>query len=420
MNKKIVLTLTLGVVLLFTLSINLCQAVEPVKIGCNAAFTGKYSAYGMSTLNAVRYEVARKNAAGGIKSLGGAKIELIEMDNATDAKSSVANHERLATNEEILAVVGPATTPMSQPVEPIAGRYRLPTVYSITTLDKIFEHDNEYVFTTSVLASRFGATYASFMLEMRKKFGLSLERISVAYPDNDYGIEVAKGFKAGLEQAGFRKNIVLDLPFNWKAKDLSPVVLKVKASKPDFHLQVAYFADGKLYHDACYSLGFHPWQVGGASGFNHPKLWKTLGKEIAEATIANKKTFCYDMAAFDLPNPSRDAWIKDFKAKQPEIPVEMNLLLGAMAGRYVIEAIEKAGKRDRVAIAKTLHNMYLVKDDPRDITGTYKKPGSVWMPDGKPNSFGYVSQWEMKDGEWKKVTLFHPLMGMVVAPKAFR
>jgi branched-chain amino acid transport system substrate-binding protein len=411
---------TLSLFLLLVLGGSPSPAGEPVKIGCHAAFTGKYAAYGMSTLKAVRYEVARKNAAGGIKSLGGAKIELIEMDNATSAKNSVANHERLGENSKVLAVVGPCTTPMSQPVEPIAGKYRLPTVHSITTLDKIFEHGNDYVFTVSVLASRFGETYASFMVEMHKKFGLPLKRITVAYPDNDYGITVAAGFKDGMKKAGFGKNIVLDLPFNWKAKDLSPVVLKVKAAKPDFHLQVAYFADGKLYHDACYSMGFHPWQVGGASGFNHPKLWKTLGQKIGEATIGNKKTFAYDMAAFDLPNPSRDAWIKDFKAANPKTPVEMNLLLGAMAGRFVIEAIEIAGKRDRDAIAKTLHGLQLTKDDPRDITGAYKKPGPVWMPNGKPNSYGYVAQWEKAGEEWKKKTLFHPLMGMVNKPMAFR
>jgi branched-chain amino acid transport system substrate-binding protein len=397
-----------------------CLGEEPVKIACHAAFTGKYSAYGMSTLHAVRYEVARKNREGGIKSLGGAKVELVEMDNATNAKDSVANHERLGTDGNVLAVVGPCPTPMSQPVEPIAAKYRLPTVHPITTLDKIFEHGNEYVFAVSVLASRFGATYARFMMEMHKKYGLSLNRVTVAYPDNDYGIGVADGFKEGMKAAGFEKNIVLDLPFNWESKDLSPVVLKIKAANPDFHLQVAYFADGKLYHDACYNLGFHPWQVGGAGGFNHPKLWTSLGEKIAEATIGSEKTFPYDMAALDLPNPGRDAWIKGFAAEKPDIAVEMDLLLGAMAGRFVMEAIEKAGKRDRTAIAKALHSLSLEKDDPRDLCGIFNKPGPVWMADGKPNSYGFMAQWEKMSGEWKKKTLFHPLTGMMAAPRAFR
>jgi len=420
MKRKITLSLTLAVAFFLGFSLSPSLAVEPVKIACQGEFTGKYSAYGMSTLNAVRYEVARKNAEGGVKSLGGAKIELIEMDNATDAKNSVTNHERLGENKEILAVIGPATTPMSQPVEPIAQRYKLPTVYSVTTLDKIFEHGNNYVFTVSVLASRFGTTYARFMTEMGKKYALPLNRITLAYPDNDYGITVAEGFKEEMKTAGLAKNIVLDEPFNWKAKDLNPVVLKIKAATPDFHLQVAYFADGKLYHDACYNLDFHPWQVGGASGFNHPKLWEVLGDKISEATLGNKKTFAYDIAAMDLPNQSRDAWSKGFSDMFPDTPVEMNLLMGAMAGRFVIEALEAAGKRDREALTHALHSLQLRRDDPGDLMNCYEKPGPVWMPNGKPNSYGFVVQWEKKDEKWDKRTLFHPQMGLIVPPRAFR
>lgn len=420
MKKRMLLVFSLGMFLLFTFSVSNALAVDPIKIGCHAELTGKYSVYGKGMLNAVRHEVAMKNSAGGIKSLGGAKIELVVMDNATDPKTSVANHERLGADKDILGVVGPCGTPLTQPAEPVAGKYGLPTVYAITTLDRIFEHDNKYVFTVSVLASRIGGTYAQFMINMNKKYGVPLNRISLAYPDNDYGITVAEGFKAELKKNGLDKNIVLTLPFDWKAKDLNPIVLKIKAAKPDFHMQVAYFADGKLYHDACYHLDFHPYAVGGASGFNHPKLWKVLGKDIAAATIGNKKTFAYDIAALDLPNASRDAWVKGFSAKNPKIPIEMNLFMGAMAGRFLIEAIEKAGKRDRKAIAEALHGLNLAKDDPREFIGAFETPGPVWQPNGKPNSWGYIAQWEQTGEKWKKRTLFHPLKGMMVAPRAFR
>jgi branched-chain amino acid transport system substrate-binding protein len=374
----------------------------------------------MGTLKAVRYVVEKKNAEGGIKSLGGAKIEIVELDNATDAKTSVANHERIGTNKEILAVAGPCTTPMSQPVEPIAGRYGLPTVFSIMTLDQVFEHGNEYVCTVSVLASRIGGTYAKFMIDMNKKYGIPLNRISLAYPDNDYGITAAEGFKEAMKKAGLEKNIVLDVPFDWKAKDLSPLVLKIKAAQPDFHLQVVYFADGKLYHDACYNLGFHPWQVGGASGFNHPKLWKVLGKVIAEATIGNEKTFCFDVSALDLPDAGRDSWIKGFRDKNPKIPVEMNVLLGGMAGEFLIAAVEKAGKRDRKAIAEALHGLSFRKDSLQDLTGCFELSGMVWQPNGKPNSYGHIVQWTKTDGKWQKRTLFHPIKGQLNVPRAFK
>ena len=69
MKKQVFLIVIFGLALMVTFGANYALSVEPVKIACHAAFTGKYSAYGMATLNAVRYVVEKKNAEGGIKSL---------------------------------------------------------------------------------------------------------------------------------------------------------------------------------------------------------------------------------------------------------------------------------------------------------------------------------------------------------------
>ena len=90
-------------------------------------------------------------------------------------------------------------------------------------------------------------------------------------------------------------------------------------------MQVGYFSDGKLFHDACFHQSFHPLQEGGSSSFNHPDLWKALGEKIGEVTLGNPRTFFQDAMIFDLPNPSRDAWLKSFSAENPKVPVEYNL-----------------------------------------------------------------------------------------------
>jgi len=270
------------------------------------------------------------------------------------------------------------------------------------------------------MGSRIGEGYARFMLAMNKKYKVPLNRITYSYPSTEYGINVGRSFKAVLKQAGFEKNIVLDLPFDWNLKDLTPVVLKLKAANPDFHCQVGYFVDGKLYHEACFNLKFNPLQVGGANGFNHPDLWKALGEKIAEETIGNKKTFFLDTACFDLPNPGRDAWIKSFSAENPKVPVEQNLMMGATAIQLLLEAMEAAGKRDREAIAEALHKMYFQKDDPRDILGTFEKPGLAFGPDGKPNTWGYIAQWDKKGDNLDKVSIFHPGMGWITVPKMYK
>ena len=420
MKKGIFWMIAVGLVFFFGLMLNRAPAAEPVKIAAHGEFTGKSSPYGMGVLQAVRFEVKKKNEAGGIKSLGGAKIELIEEDNASQPKDAVASHERLASNKEILAIVGPTLTPQATPVEPIAGKYRITSIFPITTTDSVFENKNKYVFSTTIMGSRIGEGYARFMLDMHKKYKVPLNRITYSYPDTEYGINVGRSFKAVLKGAGFEKNIVLDLPFDSNLKDLTPVVLKLKAANPDFHCQVGYFADGKLFHDACFNLKFNPLQVGGANGFNHPDLWKVLGARIAEETIGSKKTFFLDTACFDLPNPARDSWIKSFSTENPKVPVEQNLLLGAESIRLLLEAMEAAGKRDREAIAEAMHKMNFQKDDSRDIMGNFEKPGLAFGPDGKPNTWGFISQWDKKGDNLGKLSVYHPGMGWISGPKMFK
>ena len=69
MKGKFSMVVVFGTVFSFIFSVSQILAAEPVKIGCHAEFTGKSSPYGMATLNAVRFEVKKKNEAGGIKSL---------------------------------------------------------------------------------------------------------------------------------------------------------------------------------------------------------------------------------------------------------------------------------------------------------------------------------------------------------------
>ena len=413
----------LSMVLMFLIGFNTFSMAEvpPVKIGGNFELTGKYANYGKAFLDAAKFNIERKNAEGGIKSLGGAKIELVVFDNATDPKLSISIVERLGSNSEILAILGPCLTPCAVAAEPMIGRWKIPTVFDVVTLDDIFDRGNNYVFTVLVLTSRMAATYAEFMVTMHNNYGIPLDRITMGYPDNDLGKTVAKYFRETLQKRRYEKNIVADVPFDWLAKDLTPVVLKIKAAKPDFHMQVAYTEDGKLWHDACYTQNFKPHQVGGAGGYNDPLLLNLLGDKIFGSTLGNGKSFGFDMVSWGLPNASRDAYLRDFQSKYPKMPYgQTYVLLGSMATQVVIDAIEEAGKNNREAVTEALHKMKLEKNDPRDLTGMYETPGPIWMPNGKPNSYGYVIEWREEKGKWDKFSVYHPSRGIVTTPKAFK
>lgn len=395
-------------------------AEEPVvKIGLNYELSGKQSSYGLAATRAMRYEVAKKNAAGGIKAFNGAKIELVELDNATSAAAATSNAERFGSDPNILMTMGPCTSALSNAIEPTIGKWKTPSVFTLTTADTIFQRGNKYIVSVTVMASKVGSTYARFMVFMHEKYKLSLERITLAYPDDDYGKDLAKGFIEELTKSGLAKNIVADLPFDWQAKDFTPLVLKIKNARPDFHLQVARTADGKLYHDACFTQRFHPYQVGGTSGFNHPDQWKLLGDEIGAVTLGNPKTFFMELGAFDVPNPVRDEWVKRFNAQYPDIPIEQNLYYGATTALLVLDALEQAKSRSREAINDALHNFQYKQNDVRDFTGAFESPGPAFEPDGRARSWPVIGEWRKVNGEWQKASLWHPTGGVLKTPKAF-
>jgi len=404
----------------YTCPMNEAVAQEPViKIGINLELSGKQAPYGVPVARALRYEAERKNADGGLRALNGAKIEIVELDNATNAATATANAERLGSDPSILVTVGPCTSALSNAVEPTVGKWKMPNVCVMTTADKIFERGNEYIVSVTVMASKLGSSYAKFMVFMHEKFGIPLERITLAWPDDDYGKDLSSGFREELASRGFAKNIVADIPFDWQAKDLTPLVLRIKGAKPDFHLQVARTADGKLYHDACFTQRFFPYQVGGTSGFNHPTLWDLLGDKIAAATIGGPKLFFMELGAYDIPNPVRDAWVSKFHPQYPKIAVEQNLFFGATAANFLMSALEEAESPSREAINQALHGLRLKENDPRDFTGAYETPGLAFQSDGKARSWPTIAEWRKIQGDWQKVSIWHPTRGALNTPKEF-
>jgi branched-chain amino acid transport system substrate-binding protein len=409
--------------LVFLLASFICPSRGPlakeVRLGGVSSLTGKYASYGTAVKIGVQYVIKEVNESGGIKSLGGAKIKLIWADAATSGTKAATEAERLITAENVSAVIGPVTTPTSIAAEPAYLKYKTPAIFCITTYDGLFEHGNPYIRTVSVLASQIGRSYAIQLQYMAKNWQIPIDRISIAYPDNDYGKTVHKYFMDSIEKAGLKENVVAEIPFQYKTTDLSPVVLKLKGVNPTFHIQVAYTADGKLFHDACYALEFHPWMLGGMSGFNHPKLWGMLGEKIGSQTLGNPRTFVGNFYASDTRLPAYRDFLSRFRARNKKTPVEMNLVLGVQAAYLLVEALERAGSVDRQRLNDALAAIRLPLGHPRMLMTTFA-PELGFTSQGKPlHARTYVQQWWKENGRWRLYTVW-PKDEATRKPKATR
>ena len=82
------------------------RAAEPVNIGALYPVTGSLAQIGQGCVNAAKLAVQMVNDAGGIKSLGGAKLNLIVSDVQSDTTVTRTETDRLITGSKLSAIHG--------------------------------------------------------------------------------------------------------------------------------------------------------------------------------------------------------------------------------------------------------------------------------------------------------------------------
>ena len=100
------------------------RAADPIRIGISGPMTGQFAQNGQWMKNGVSIAVKQANDKGGIK---GRMIEVRIADdlgpNPTAAGNAVT---KLATQDEVVALVGPHYTPGILPNVPLLAKYKVP------------------------------------------------------------------------------------------------------------------------------------------------------------------------------------------------------------------------------------------------------------------------------------------------------
>ncbi|MBF0528706.1 MAG: ABC transporter substrate-binding protein, partial [Deltaproteobacteria bacterium] len=110
------LFIPLFVVLVLTGMQTEARAVDVIKIGNIEPFSGPSAPMGLLGRQARDMAVEEINSAGGIKSMGGAKIEMIYVDSKSDPTVGVTEAERLINVEKVHALMGCWNSAVSYPV----------------------------------------------------------------------------------------------------------------------------------------------------------------------------------------------------------------------------------------------------------------------------------------------------------------
>lgn len=332
------LTLTLG-------TAGFGAAAETVKIGNIEPLSGPSAAVGIQGQKAREMAVEEINAAGGIKALGGAKLQLLYSDSKGDPTVGVTEAERMINSEKVHLLTGCWNSAVTYPTTQVAERYGIPFIVPVSVRDTITERGFKNVFRIAAKDSWWTRDQFQFLKDMQAEFGGEVKKVAFVYENGDWGTGFAEGWRKLAKAAGYE--VVLDEPYPSTASDLTPVVIKLKRAKPDVVFMTSNAADAILLTNTMAEMKVNVKAII-ASGGGHadPSFIAAAGKN-AE--------YLFDIVEWetDLNRPGLKATNDKFKAKYGQ-----NLngeSVDAYAAMYLIkDVLERSASLDPAKIRQAL------------------------------------------------------------------
>jgi len=315
----------------------------PVKVGvlhpviCWATYSGTQCRLG------ALLAIEDINNAGGIKSLGGAKLEAVLADAQSKPEVGVAEIERL-NSAGVSAVVGAYASAICLATTQAAAKYDLPHVVDIGVADSIVQRGLKNTF-------RFGPGYktvADLAVEnlnsLNTAAGKPIKSALIIHEESLFGTGTAGLLSKALPGMGIEVREVIKHAN--PTRDFNNIALRIKAMQPDIVIPANYYNEyallvrtmqqQRIVPKAIYSV------LGGAAS-----QYKFV-QEFPEAS--NGIIDCNHW--FNPKDPRAQALRKRVEAQGKFFNYEVFLTYTAMM--YLADAIENAKSRDRGAITQAL------------------------------------------------------------------
>lgn len=197
-------------------------AFADIKIGVIAGMSGPGTSYGIGIQQGAEMAVKELNEGGG---LGGQKVQLVVVDDASNPAQSVTAMQRLVSDNVDVIVGGWGSSQVLANME-VSERAGMPYVVVGATNPRITTDKNKWTFrviqTDSLMAEQI-AQSAVTQLKMKK--------IAVINDSNDYGVGNRDIFVAALKKAGL--NPVEVQSYQSSDKDFTSQLARIRASEPD-------------------------------------------------------------------------------------------------------------------------------------------------------------------------------------------
>jgi branched-chain amino acid transport system substrate-binding protein len=381
-------------------------SAETIKVGVLLPNSGDSVNAGSRQRAGVEMYINNYNEAGGIQSMGGAKIEMIFADTTGKPDVGVTEMERLIQQQGVSVIIGPYNSAVGAATAPIAEKYQIPYMLVNSTEDSILQKGYQYTFRANHATGNNARAIVEMSMGLgEKKLGQKPMKWAIIAENTDWGNGTLTAVTNYLTQNYPDAEIVVSESYAANTADMSSIINKIKAANPDVVVPCSYVNDALLFTQqmADYKLsntivssgsgfaagdfiekaGTNAEYIYGSTGWNSGLL-AHLGDEAKAINEQYKALMGFDMDEFSA-----------------------NGYLGAAV---VVDAIERAASSDPAAIHKAIQETDIKPGHPALALHPYKgvKFGEL-MGMQNQNIYSEVTMTQILNGEFVVVYPFEML-----------
>ncbi|EJN58058.1 ABC transporter substrate-binding protein [Halogranum rubrum] len=323
-------------------------SVDEVVIGSNHPLSGSLAATGVGMNNAIKLAAMRKNEAGGIESLGGAEVNVIQGDNQGKQElGGQVTEELLSDGANVLT--GCYSSPVTTAATQVAERQGVPFVISIAAADNILENRGfNYVYRPQPPARRMASDYADLVPTVVRDNGGTLDTAGLFYINNSYGQAIRDSLRETLPEQDVE--IVEETAIEFGASNANTQVSRLRQADPDTIIASTYVAGGVLLAQALQDQSYRPPHLTACASatFTDDKAVSDIG-DFANGVLDNNYAL--------NPTTDKTAEVRSQFTENYDQEFSASVGMAYTAGEVIIQAIEEAGSADSEDINNALKQL---------------------------------------------------------------
>lgn len=318
-------------------------AAEDIKVGILLPLSGSVAPIGINNRRGHELAIDEINAAGGIKSMGGAKLVMVDGDTQGKPEIGMSEVEKL-TRKGVSVIMGAYQSGVTFPSTQIAEKLKVPFIDPVAIADSITSRGFKYTFKVAPQASWYARDQIRFLKYASEKGGKPAKSAVLLYEDTLFGQSTSKGQEASAKELGIE--ILANIPYPKDTPDMTSTIAKIKQLNPDAILLVSYISDAVLITKTMRELDVNIPMIGTSAGHIDPAYVTNLGKYA-------DYTFTVGEWATDL----KAAGVAEISArfeKKFGIPMNGHAAETYMSTMALRDALERAGSADREKLRAAL------------------------------------------------------------------